>query len=91
MAAQFSQAVGKQVINRDPIGFEKFFVATRFAHQVAAIAKLQRGIANTRSLNLRKQLKGRLSAAGRMQCIFEPVNRKWNRLVQDMLDRQLRR
>ena len=74
MAAQFLQVNGRQVVNLDPLGFEEFFVATRSSQQAAAIQRLQKSIAQTKSVNVQKQLKGRLSAARRMQSIFWPHN-----------------
>ena len=76
IAAQFLEVRGKEVLNKDPIGFEDFFMATRSAQQTAVVAKLQNSMATTKSVNVRKQLKGRLSAARRMQSIFWKTGRK---------------
>ena len=51
-------------------------MATRSAQQTAVVAKLQKSMATTKSISIRKQLKGRLSAARRMQSIFWPSGRK---------------
>ena len=76
LAAQFLEVRDKKVFNKDPVGFEDLFMATRSAEQTALVAKLQNSLATTKSINVRKQLKGRLSAARRMQSIFWPSGRK---------------
>ena len=76
VARTFAPIRDGKVFCLDPQGFEHFFVEIRRSQQAMVTNKLNQQLASVSGLTERAQIKSKLQASRRFQCVFFPRNRR---------------
>ena len=76
MATSFISIRGKTISCPDYGAFDDYYVQTRALQQQQRVTSIEHSLAAASSINIKKQLKGRLQAARRHQSILWPKGKK---------------